>query len=175
MSADYLPYSELLVVPLNLGIDLSSFDCRDADLNDFLKRDAFAYQKSTLAQTYVCLYANSPVGFFSVCADAINLSKIEKKTEFGLDKPHKDFPAIKIARLATANAYAGRHVGTFMVQYAVGMALEFSKKIGCRFVTVDALPNSVKFYEGLNFIRNLEDVSGKNVSMRLDLIDSLKN
>ena len=168
---DDIPASELLIVPLNPGMNLSSFDCRDQDLNEFLKEDAFLYQKNGMAQTYVCQYANQPVGFFSLCCDAIKLSSTEKEEEFGMDKQHKDFPAVKIARLATSASHKKRRIGTIMVKYIIGMALEFSKKIGCRFITVDAYPNSVDFYMRLKFIKNLKDGSGKNVSMRLDLIE----
>jgi len=166
-----IPPSELLVVPLNPGMDLTSFDCQDEDLNEFLKKDSFLYQKNGIAQTYVCQYSNQPVGFFSLCSDAIKLSDSEEVDEFGVDKTHPDYPAIKIARLATATSYKGRKIGRFMVKYVVGMALEFSKKIGCRFITVDSMPNSVEFYKRLNFVKNLKDGSGKMESMRFDLIE----
>ncbi|HIH19734.1 TPA: GNAT family N-acetyltransferase [Candidatus Micrarchaeota archaeon] len=152
-------------------MDLGAFDCQDEDLNEFLKKDAFSYQKNGIAQTYVCQYSNQPVGFFSLCSDAIKLSDLEEIAEFGVDKTHQDYPAIKIARLATSASYKGRHIGMFMVKYVIGMALEFSKKIGCRFVTVDSMPNSVEFYQRLNFIKNLKDHSGKMESMRFDLIE----
>ncbi len=165
-----LPLEELTIVLLKKGIAVDEFNCGDDDLNDFLKTDAFAYGDNELAQTYVALYQNTPVAFVSLCTDAIKLSKEEMEQEFGKEKPHPDYPAMKIARLAVAEAYKSSDVGTAMVKYAVGRAIEISESIGCRFVTTDAYESKAGFYEKCNFIRNQKDSSGQNVSMRLDLL-----
>ncbi|NYZ75538.1 GNAT family N-acetyltransferase [Candidatus Micrarchaeota archaeon] len=159
---------------LNKGLDLSSFDCGDSDLNEFLKKDAFGHEEKNIVKTYVCLNQNNAVGFFSVCNDAIKLSKQERQSEFGEPKAYSDYPAIKIARLAVSKNCQRKGVGKFMVQVVVGKAIELSKSVGCRFVTVDAYPQQAEFYEKMGFIRNIEDRAGDNVSMRLDLVEALK-
>lgn len=154
---------------MNKGLDLSSFDCADSDLNDFLKKDALAHEEKNIVKTYVCLYRNNPIGFFSVCMDAIKLSSTEREEEFGKPKQYPDYPAIKIARLAVSKNVQNRGIGTFMVKIVIGKAIEISKSIGCRFVTVDAYPKQAGFYARLDFITNTHDKSGDNVSMRYDL------
>ncbi len=170
MPGEVIPSEQLNIVPLNRGIDLSGFDCKDGDLNDFLKNDAFAYEQKNLVKTYVCLFQNKPVGFFSACTDAIRLSPDERRGEFGKDKTHPDYPAVKIARLAVSCDFQKRGVGRLMVRLVVGKGSDLSKTIGCRFVTVDAYPQQAEFYERMGFMRNLADRSGDNISMRLDLI-----
>ena len=164
------PLNDIVIVPLNKGTDLEPFDCKDADLNEFLRKDAFTYEKQQLAKTYIALHENKPIGFFSICTDAIRLSHEERQNEFGVDKPHPDYPAIKIARLAVDCRVARQGVGTHLVKKGVGKAIEISKEVACRFVTVDAYPNMEKFYLSCGFIRNTADGGGHNVSMRLDLI-----
>jgi len=101
--------------------------------------------------------------------DAIKLSSTEREEEFGKPKQYPDYPAIKIARLAVSKNVQNRGIGTFMVKIVIGKAIEISKSIGCRFVTVDAYPKQAGFYARLDFITNTHDKSGDNVSMRYDL------
>ncbi|MBI3588149.1 GNAT family N-acetyltransferase [Candidatus Micrarchaeota archaeon] len=173
MPRDHLPVNDLTITALNPGVSLDTFNCDDSDLNDFLKKDAPVYEHNGIARTYVCLYQNSPIGFFSICADAIRLSMEERKGEFGKGKLHPDYPAMKIARLGVSADFQGRGVGTSLVKIAIGKAISLSREIGCRFVTVDSYPKQVDFYLKCGFIRNLEDKSGENVSLRLDLLDYL--
>lgn len=165
---------ELTIVGLNRGLNLDSFDCDDADLNDFLKNDAFSHEEKNIVKTYVCLYQNNPVAFFSVCTDAIKLSKTEREEEFGQPKTYPDYPAIKIARLAVAKDFQRRGMGSFMVNIVIGKGIELSKSIGCRFVTVDAYQKQADFYKKMGFVQNLEDRSGDNVSMRFDIQEAVK-
>ena len=171
-----IPSYDLTASRLNCGMSLGAFDCGDEDLNSFLKEDALAYQEKALVNTYVCFHKNAPVGFYSVCSDAIKLDESEKLQAFGSKKPHRDYPAVKIARLGVAMGGQNRGVGTFMVKLAIGQAISVSKEIGCRFVTVDAYPKDkvLAFYSKLGFTKNSADKSGSNVSMRLDLISFLR-
>jgi len=170
-----IPPEDMTVAVLRKGINLDRFNCGDDDLNSFLKSDAFIYEEKKIAKTYIVLYQNEPIGFFSICADAIRLSREERFDEFGVEKPHADYPAIKIARLAVSKSHSDKGVGTYMVKQAVGKTIGLSEQVGCRFVTVDAYPAAIRFYEGCGFVRNLAEKSGTNASMRLDLIDALRH
>ncbi|MFH0971938.1 MAG: GNAT family N-acetyltransferase [Candidatus Micrarchaeota archaeon] len=163
---DIIPEEELTITKLNKGIDLSDFECKDEDLTGFLKDDALIYLEKNLAITYLCYYQNKVVGFFSLATDSVKLEREEKDD---LNKPNL-YPAIKIARLATHKDRHKRGIGTFMVKTAIGMILKVSNNVGCRLVTVDSYPESVEFYEKLNFRKNLAFTNRKEtVSMRLDL------
>jgi len=161
---------ELSVIRLNAGLTFQGFDCLDSDLNDFIKNEAIVYQEKALVTTYVCLYRNNPIAFFSVCMDAIRLDQSERSASFGIDKPHKDYPAVKIARLAVVPDFQRRGVGTFLVQVAIGKAVGLSKEVACRFVSVDAYSKSTDFYLRNGFEKNVADSSGHNTSLRFDLL-----
>ena len=172
---DKLDVGELSVVPLNKSLRIENFDCGDSDLNEFIRHDSFAYDEKMLAKTYVTIYRAEIVGFFSICTDAIRLSKEERFEEFGVAKPHPDYPSIKIARLAVALGRKGQGIGAFMTKHAIGKAIEISKEAGCRYVTVDAYPEQASFYgRKCGFARNLDDLNGRNISMRYDLIDAFR-
>lgn len=154
---------------------LENFDCGDRDLNEFIRRDSFAYDEKMLAKTYVVVFRGEIAGFFSICTDAIRLSKEERFEEFGIAKPHPDYPAVKIARLAVSLKRKGQGIGSFMTTFAIGKAIQISKEAGCRYVTVDAYPEQSSFYgKKCGFVTNHGETGGENVSMRYDLIDAFR-
>ena len=158
------------VVPLNEAGALDEFDSGDSDLNDFIRQSAKGYESRRLARTYVCLQDGRPVGYYSLCADAIRLSKAERLESFGKAKPHAEYPAAKIARLAVDKRKQGTGLGRRLVQHAVGQSLAVSATIGCRFVTVDAYPAATAFYAKLGFQLNQnEPAKPQNASLRLDI------
>ena len=59
----------------------------------------------------------------------------------------------------------------------MGYILQCSEMIAVRFVTVDAYPRKVQWYEQFGFVRNLDDRYTKkdhHVSMRYDLFNELQ-
>lgn len=167
--------SELNVTLLSHGIGLNSFDCGDFDLNEFLKIDSFEHDENGIAKTFVLSYQNNPVGFLSLCMDAIRLSETERIKEFGAEKHYGDYPALKVARLAVDKRFQKRGVGSNIIKIAVGKAIELSNEVGCRFVTVDAYQEQAGFYKKCLFLENEQGKSKRHVSMRFDLIDFLKS
>lgn len=164
--------SNLRPEKLSRLVDTSGFDCGKPDLNDFLKKDAIEHQELSIAVTYIFIHVdkNTIIGYYSVCCDAIRLSK-EEKSSVGPQYP--DYPAIKIARLAVDKNYQRKGVGTLLLKDALGLAREVSKDTACRFVTVDALPeeDSVGLYNRFGFVRNLveQERSRRTISMRYDI------
>ncbi len=59
---------------------------------------------------------------------------------------YRQYPAVKIARLATDQSMRGRGLGQQLVDLAIGIAkLVVGERVGCRFVVVDSKKNSVGF------------------------------
>jgi len=56
-----------------------------------------------------------------------------------------------------------------MIEFAVKVANDVSSSIGCRFITVDAKPDAIKFYQNLGF-EILKEKSDKPTPMYLDLL-----
>ena len=70
--------SNLEPSPLSLESDISSFDCGDGDLNEFLREDALEYQEQNLAQTMLLYYKSKLAGYYTIACDAIFLALEEK-------------------------------------------------------------------------------------------------
>jgi predicted N-acetyltransferase YhbS len=65
---------------------------------------------------------------------------------------YADYPAVKIARLAVDNELQGLGVGGQLVDFAVGITeRHVAPHAGCRFLVVDAKPNSAGFYSRKGF------------------------
>lgn len=156
--------------------NLSNFNCGDEDINDFIKNDALIYQEKKLATTTLFIYAGEIIGFFSAATDSLKLIPPEKEEHKIKDKPLKEFPAIKIARLGRDERHEGEKVGTNILKWAIGYILNCSQMIAVRFVTVDAYHNRVSWYESYGFKKN-EDKhyikKTEQVSMRYDLFNAI--
>lgn len=152
---------ELEVKELTSPDQLSGFECSDPDLDDYLHNAALnAFYEGT-SKTHLVYYNSSLVGFFSLATDIIKDDHlIEEDVKPGFD-PH-NYPAIKIARLATHKDWGGRGIGPFMVKQSMAIAIVISRRYaGCRFITVDAYKERVTFYQKYGF-KLVESTKNKN-------------
>jgi hypothetical protein len=167
---------DIVAVKLSKVYNLSDFDCNDQDINDFLKNDALIHQDEMIATTILFLYNEKILGFCSLTADAIKLSqeeKVESIKNKGDMKHYPQYPALKIARYGRDKQYRNQKLGmNFIIPWVIGYAKSL-QHIAIRFITVDAKPGRVKYYEDLRFVRNehkdYKNKDGQPVSMRLDL------
>jgi len=90
------------------------------------------------------------LGFLTLAADSI-LHDGEAS-----DEPIKTVPAIKLCRIGVATSYQNLGFGKSLVDYAIGAvrSLQDEGIIAARFLTLDAYPNRVKWYERLGFVCN---------------------
>jgi len=160
-SSDFIRQIDWLKIQkLSLDHDLTDFCCGnlkdDTDLNGFLKEDAVKQQNQKINVTHVAIdkNTNKVIGYVTIMADKLRVSNKEKK-ELNLTEKYSDFPSVKIGRLAVGEKYAGKKVGTAMLQYIAGLVLESAETIGCRFLIVDSYPKSVGFYQKIGFVINL--------------------
>lgn len=117
------------------------------------------------------------VAYFSLLADKISFNPDEKSVWNKLNrnipnsKRRRNYPAVKLGRLAINERYAGEGIGTFILD-SIKYAFTTVKRLGCRFLTVDALNSATSFYEknGFQFFTELD----KNDETRLMFYD-LKN
>jgi len=169
-----LDFSKVRVERLSREYDLSTFDCGDADLNDFIKNDAFVYLNKKLATTILFFYEEKIIGFVSIAADSLKLNLDEKQTYDIHQKKLEDIPAVKLARLAVNKTFQKQGIGTNILKWTIGYTLECSDKVAIRFITVDAYNDKVNFYQRFNFLVNLNRHYIKkthHISMRYDLLN----
>jgi len=168
-----LDLPEFSLVRIEPEHGLSSFDCGDEDLNEFLRDDALNYQQAYLASTSLLLLGDRVICYFSLAADAIALTD-DEMLECNHETPFKSFPALKICRLATDVEFKGQGWGTTVIEFCIGLARHLNDAhthdgIGCRYVTVDAYPGSADWYIRRGFVKNESKLSRRQtISLRID-------
>lgn len=133
---------------------VESFDCGDADLNDFILNESPLYRKELLAVSYIVETKDKQVtAYFSLANDRVSLSDFENNTEFNRFRRHrfvnekrlKSYPAVKICRFGVDLSMKNQHIGTRVLNFIKSYFIE-DNKTGCRFITVDAYAAAVPFY-----------------------------
>lgn len=141
---------------------VESFDCGDADLNDFILKESMLYRQALLAVSYVMESkqdSSDVSAYFSLANDKVSLNDFESKTEFNRFRKHrfvnekrlKSYPAVKICRLGVDLSMKGQSVGTFLLNF-IKSYFVINNKTGCRFLTVDAYADAIPFYLKNGFI-----------------------
>jgi GNAT superfamily N-acetyltransferase len=93
------------------------------------------------------------VAYVTVLADRIMLGPSEKPKGV----TWQFVGALKIAQLAVDLRFAGHGLGKLMTGYVIEYARTLRTVIGCRYVTLDAEPDLVAWYEAQGFIRNQQE------------------
>lgn len=142
------------------------FDCGDDDLNEFFAIDASKWQQELLTVTYYLTLGDSVVLYFSLSNDKITADTLPKgfwrriKSKFPHPKHRGDYPAVKIGRFAVAKGYRCQpeHWGSKAMDF-IKHWMVTENKTGCCFITVDAYPTAVPFYQknGFKFLGGNEE------------------
>ncbi|RHE91594.1 GNAT family N-acetyltransferase [Bacteroides intestinalis] len=131
---------------------VKSFDCGDADLNNFILNKSLLYRKELLAVSYAVEdNSKSVIAYFSLANDRVSLSDFEDKTAFNRFRRHrfvnekrlKSYPAVKICRFGV-DLMVKKHIGTRVLNFIKSYFIE-DNKTGCRFITVDAYSSAIPF------------------------------
>lgn len=168
---------------LDIGDVITSFDCNDEDLNDFLLNEANLYRNALLSVTYVVeeKETNNVIAYFSLSNDKVSISDFDNKTEFNRFRKHKfvnekrlrSYPAIKIGRLAISSNAQHQSIGTYLLEFIQDYFI-IDNKSGCRFVTVDAYVDAIPFYIKNNYqFLNNDDEDKRTRVMYFDLASLL--
>lgn len=164
---------------IDADTQIKSFDCGDADLNDFLISNAINYYKSMMALTYLLEdnETDKTVAYYSLLNDKIIFDPDEKRLWNRLNrnvansKRRKEYPAVKIGRIAISKDYAGQQIGrSILLQLKHIFAT--MRRSACRFITVDAYAAAVPFYQkcGFTFLSEKDRYSPTR-AMYFDLIN----
>jgi GNAT superfamily N-acetyltransferase len=173
-----MDYAKLRFHRIEPETRLDSFHSTDDDLNAFLNEEAKDYQDELLSVTYLVCYEEQIVAYFSLLNDVIRLEDTEKRTrnrinrKIPFSKQRNHYAAAKIGRLAVDYRYARQGIGEFILNNICMMLLN-DHKLGCRFLTVDALSSATGFYEskgGFRFFTE-QDATDDTRLMYFDLKD----
>ncbi|MDR3269399.1 MAG: GNAT family N-acetyltransferase [Tannerella sp.] len=148
------------LVQLKPDAILAPFDCGDDDLNGFLANDAATYQKERFAVTHLLIFEAAEktqiAGYFCLLTDKLVFDPSDKEqrivwktfnkqNKIHFNKHRKNYPSVKIGRLAIANVFAGQGLGRYLMGRIIYMINNIDN-IGCRFITVDAYRSAFDFY-----------------------------
>ncbi|OAV67261.1 hypothetical protein Barb4_02533 [Bacteroidales bacterium Barb4] len=170
----------LTINKLDQDYDFKWFDCGDVDLNNFLFNDAKNYYTEMMAVTYLVEYEGKTIAYFSLLNDKVvfDTSNIpakgfwnhfNRRNRIPNPKRRKNYPAVKIGRLAVASEFNGQGIGRFIL-HTVQKLLLGRMDIACRFITVDAYPTAFDFYRKNAFeFLSAEDVKESTRLMYFDL------
>ncbi len=134
----------------------SEFDCGNADLNQFLTKQAGQLARKNFCKTYVAVADDglAVLGFVSVSAGQAQTTQLPPQ----LKLPRYPAPVLRIGRLAVDRQHQGQGIGQQLVAFALQMAMEFSQTVGLYAVLVDAKNDQARvFYETLGFAATLDD------------------
>lgn len=161
------------------GQPSAGFDCGREAQNRYLYARAWRDAKAAVSVTHLVFIKGLLAGYVTLMMDRIALGPEEKPKGV----TWRLVPALKIAQLAVDRRFAGNGLGRLLLGFAIEFARIARMSMGCRFITLDAEPELVGWYESLGFHRNLEeqsfrtrfaleserDIASLPVSMRLDL------
>ena len=178
------PFSTYIIRKLGANETVKSFDCGDADLNDFILNESGLYRKALLSVSYVFeapddINHEHIAAYFSLANDRVSLTDFPNNTEFNRfrkrrfvnEKRLKSYPAAKICRLAVSQELKGQHIGEFLSDSIKNYFLA-DNKTGCRFLTVDAYAAAIPFYLKQNFVPlTVEDEGADTRLLYFDLND----
>ena len=127
-------FSSFKFIRLNPEDSVKSFNCGDADLNDFILNHAREFQKFLLAVSYACVDSETGkiYAYCSLANDKVALTDFRDKTEFNRfrrnqgfpnEKRLKSYPAVKLCRLGVDVGAKGQRIGTTILNYVKWMFL----------------------------------------------------
>lgn len=156
-----------VVLPLSGDMDVSGFDCGDADLNDFLQTDALKNQKEWFSVTKVLFLDDALAGYFTIVADTLHKGRVAEPDAVS-GYPYQKYPAVKLARLAVDVRFQHQGIGSILMEEFFDAAYSCVEGDGGRFLTVDSVPSARTFYERFGFRAVSSLADEETVPMYLD-------
>ncbi len=116
--------------------DLSGFDCGKQPLNDFLLKFALQNQAGGTSRTYVILFENKVMGYYSLAPASVFPANAPARVTKG--QGNYPVPVILMARLGLDLKAQGKGLGKALLRDALQRALQGSEAIGGRAFLVHA-------------------------------------
>ena len=163
-----LDFAALTVKKLDDDVDLSQFKCKSQEIQDFFTEYAMVFQNKSLGVSYIVYNDTKIVGFFTISMDNLRIKKIKSEDQIGYKKIEY-YPSIKIGQLCVDMDCDKQGIGAFMLNVICGIGMDFSEKIGCRFLSVNTLPTAQTWYEKHGFAPLKDQKGRKKLSYYLDI------
>lgn len=127
------------VLPLAGNHDRQSFDCRRAELNDWLRQVASQHQDKGLSKTFVAILDDEPdriCGYY-----ALTLAELENRhlPDAWRKKLPRRIPGVRLGRLAVDGQCQGKALGELLLVDALTRAQRIYTEAGGIGLFVDAI------------------------------------
>jgi len=133
---------------------VKAFDCGDNALDSYLKRHAWINQEQNLiGVTYVSVEESHPktiVGYYTIATGDVPRDSLPADMTNALPR-YQNLPVVLLARLAVDRRFQGSGLGKSLLRHAFESVLKISKRVGCRYVIVDAYATAVGWYSRYGF------------------------
>lgn len=132
--------------------DVSTFDCGEDALNQWLRHSAGQSQRRDAARTFVLIAGERRViGYYTTVVAEICHEHASHAVRRGMSK-HFPIPVALIARLAVDSGFHGQGFGALLLRDALTRVLAASEQIAIRAVVVHAISdNAAAFYIRFGF------------------------
>ncbi|MFM2387790.1 MAG: hypothetical protein RL660_2547 [Bacteroidota bacterium] len=141
---------------LNQKHKRDSFDCGNAQLNEYFKTQVGQDVKRKLSACFVLCdnSTNKIMGFYTLANSSIPLEKFPEAIRKKLPKSYTSIPTTLLGRLAIDKHYQGKGIGKILLIDALKRSFEISQKIASFAVVVDPIDHQAEdFYTKYDFIR----------------------
>jgi hypothetical protein len=178
-----LPLADYQFIELHNGIDLSGFNCGDADITAWLKDDSFNYQSEKMANTYLFMDGQIIIAYFCISNDCLNdegeekgftnkiWNRFHRKADLPNEKRIRSYPAVKIGRLGVSVQQQKTGIAYELMDFIKGFAV-LDHKPACRLLLLDAYnkQRQVNYYtnNGFRFLLDSDETHDKRI-MYFDL------
>jgi GNAT superfamily N-acetyltransferase len=169
-----IPLDELRIERFRETADVRRFDCGDKDLNDFLTTvEVATYEREGLGRTRLVYWQPEGrlAGYFTISSESLRLEYLRSVKSFSIPGEIRveAVPGIKIGRLAVERSFQGHGVGSHILRFIAGLALQ--APAACRILFLEAYPESVEFYQKFDFdpVAHHRFKRRRTVMMYLDL------
>ena len=140
------------IVSLTPDYVLSTFNCGDDDLNEFLLEDAKLFLEKRIANTFILEDEGRIAAYFCLLNDKVSRQEITNsrwktiKDSFPESKNFRSYPTIKIGRFAVSKDYQGQHIGSTLMDRLKLFLMNEVSRSAFRYITVDAYLSAIPFY-----------------------------
>ncbi len=160
---------EVQIKRLEREDDVQAFDCGDHELNDYLKRHAWAsQQQNSVGVTYVAVDHGVVLGYYTLASGSILRDLLNPDMVTGLPR-YRNLPVALLARLAVDLRVQTSGLGKSLLRDAFTVVLNLSRQIGLLYLIVDAYPTAVEWFRRFGFITIGEKPAAGTQHMLIDL------
>lgn len=129
--------------------DVTSFDCGQVDLNDWLRRYALNNQRAGMSTVFVTSRPDSSavIGYYALASGGVDSGLAPSRITQGV--PRHPIPVILLTRLAVDTSMQGQKVGRGLLIDALRRVNAAADEIGVRALLIHAKDDAARdFYAG---------------------------